>query len=212
MAKKLYAVPLKKVLALVKENNSTFKMLTKNRQYLEYVKFLGKSHFTLEIEKQIRFFHIDKDIKYALKTMESFHSKLFIDELALRLNFAQYMLKEQSIDTKEFFFGYMYLLRNFDKVLFEQFLEKLFIHYHITFNNHSNISIDFMQMAISLAKNRKLDIKESFGEKKPHKAYFKILQNDKLVIFKEGKAIKTLRKQAYKEYFYYLLDENDTGL
>jgi len=209
LAKKLYAVPLKKVLALVAEHKSAFKALTKNRQHLEYAKLLGKSYLCLEVEKFIKFFHIDKDTLYALKTLESFHSKVFIHELSLRLNFSQYALEKHNIETKEFFYGYMYLLQSVDKALFEHFLEKLFIHHHIAFNTSSNTEINFTQMANSLAKNRKLDIKESFSETQPNKAYFKILENGKPVVFKEGKSIKTLRKQAFKEYFYGLLDENN---
>ena len=209
MAKKLYAIPLKKVLTLTNDHKSTFNTLTKNRQHLEYAKLLGKSYFSLEVEKFIQFFHIDKETGYALKTLESLHSKVFIDELSLRLNFTQYALEEHNIETKAFFYGYMYLLQGLDKALFEHFLEKLFIHYHIAFNSSSGTEINFMQMANSLAKNRKLDIKESFGETEPNKAYFKLLENGKTLVFKEGKSIKTLRKQAYKEYFYGLLDEND---
>lgn len=209
MAKKLYAIPLKKVLTLANEHKSTFNTLTKNRQHLEYAKLLGKSYFSLEVEKFIQFFHIDKETGYALKTLESFHSKVFIHELSLRLNFTQYALEEHNIETKAFFYGYMYFLQGLDKALFEHFLEKLFIHHHIAFNSSSSIEINFTQMATSLAKNRKLDIKESFGETNPNKAYFKLLENGKTLVFKEGKSIKTLRKQAYKEYFYGLLGEND---
>ena len=93
-----------------------------------------------------------------------------------------------------------------NKELFEHFLEKLFIHYHTTIKANSNIDINFKEMAIALAKNRKLSLKESFGETEKGKAFFKIIENGEVVVNKEGKSIKTLRKQAFKDYFYYLLE------
>ena len=207
MAKKLYAIPLKRVLALVKEHKSSFRELSKKREHLEYHKLLGKSYYLIEIEKFIKFFKIDKDTSYALKSMENFNSKTFIDKISLRLNFSQFELEEHNLETKEFFYGYVYLLQNLDRKLFEHFLEKLFLHYHIAFNTSSCRDINFTEMATALAKNRKLELKESFGETEANKAYFKIVEDGKTVVFKEGKSIKTLRKQAFKEYFYWLLDE-----
>ena len=206
MAKKLYAIPLKKVLELTKEHKSTFRKLLQDRKLLEYYKLLGRSYYLLEIEKFIKFFKIDKDNSYALKSLEGFNSKLFIEELTLRLNFSQFELEKNAIEPKEFFYGYLYLLHDLNKELFEHFLEKLFIHYHTTFKANSNIDINFKEMAIALAKNRKLSLKESFGETEKGKAFFKIIENGEVVVNKEGKSIKTLRKQAFKDYFYYLLE------
>ena len=205
MAKKLYAIPLKKVLELAKEYKSSFRKLIQDRKLLEYCKLLGKSYYLLEIEKFIKFFKIDKDNSYALKSLESFNSKVFIEELALRLNFSQFELEKNTIEPKEFFYGYLYLLHDLDKELFEQFLEKLFIHYHTAFKANSSIDINFKEMAIALAKNKKLSLKESFGEIEQGKSFFKIIENGEVVVNKEGKSIKTLRKQTFREYFYYLL-------
>ena len=206
MAKKLYAIGLKKVLELVKEHKGSFRKLAQERKLLEYYKLLGRSYYLLEIEKFIKFFKIDKDRGYALKVLESFNSKIFIDELALKLNFSQFELEKSSIEAKEFFYGYLYLLQDLDRELFEHFLEKLFIHYQTTFKANSSIDINFKEMAIALAKNRKLSLKESFGESESGKAFFKIIEDGKTVVNKEGKSIKTLRKQAFKDYFYSLLD------
>ena len=205
MAKKLYAIPLRKVLELVKEHKSLFRKLAQDRKLLEYYKLLGRSYYILEIEKFIKFFKIDKDINYALKILESFNSIVFIKEIGLRLNFSQFELQNDN-ELKEFFYGYLYLLQDLDRKLFEQFLEKLFIHYHTTFKASSSININFKEMAIALAKNRKLSLKESFGEKEPGKAFFKIIENGEIVVSREGKSIKILRKQAFRDYFYYLLD------
>ena len=211
MAKKLYAVPLKNVLELVKEHKSLFRRLDRDKKLLEYYKLLGKSYYLLEIEKFIKFYKIDKDTTYAIKTIESFNSKLFLEELSLRLNFSQFEL-ESGVLLKDFFYGYLYLLHNLNRELFEDFLEKLFIHYHLACKPNSNININFKEMALSLAKTRNLSLKESFGEIEKGKVFFKIIEDGEVVVNKEGKSIKTLRKQAYREYFYYLLDENDTGL
>ena len=206
LAKKLYAVPLRKALELVKEHKSSFRKLAQDRKLLEFYKLLGKSYYLLEIEKFIKFYKIDKDANYALKVLESFNSKVFIKELSLRLNFAQFGLEKSNIELKEFFYGYLYLMQSLDRELFEHFLEKLFIHYHIAFKANTSIDINFKEMAIAIAKNRKLSIKESFGESEAGKAFFKIIEDGKTVVNREGKSIKTLRKQAFKDYFYYLLD------
>ncbi len=204
MAKKLYAVPLKNVLELVKEHKSLFRRLDRDKKLLEYYKLLGKSYYLLEIEKFIKFYKIDKDTTYAIKTIESFNSKLFLEELSLRLNFSQFEL-ESEVLLKDFFYGYLYLLHDLNKELFEDFLAKLFIHYHLAFKQNSNININFKEMALALAKSRKVILKESFGEIEKGKVFFKIIEDGEIVVNKEGKSIKTLRKQAYREYFYFLL-------
>jgi len=204
MAKKLYSVPLKKVLLLTKEKKSEFFRLVRERIFLELNKLYGKSYYLLEIEEFMRFFGIDRDNKYALQTIENFNSKTFIDEIALRLNFSAYELEKNKISKKDFFYAYLYLLKIFDSELFSNFLQKLFLHYHSSYKAPSSININFKEMAIGLAKFKKVIIKESFGENE-NGAYYKILFADK-IIAKSGKSIKTLRKQAYKELFYALLD------
>jgi hypothetical protein len=77
MAKKVYHIPLQQALDFTKTNKSTLTKLTNNPKNLEYSKLLGRSYYTLEIEKFIRFFKIDKDVNYALSSIEYFHSNIF---------------------------------------------------------------------------------------------------------------------------------------
>ena len=66
-----------------------------------------------------------------------------------------------------------------------------------------------------MAKQRNLNIKESFGEDIDG-SYFKILLDDVVLIEEKGKLIKTLRKKAYKKLFDFVLDfeevNNDTNI
>lgn len=207
MAKKIYAIPLKKVLETINKNKTLFRKLLNDRHLLEYYKLLGKSYYILEIEKFIKMFKLDKNTAYALKILEMFNSKIFITEIILRLNFSQFKLEDYNILEKEFFYGFLYILKDLDKKVFELFLEKFFIHYYTTVHISSNIKINFKEISVSIAKSRGLEIRESFKEISVNKVYFKIIQNGKVVVYKEGKSIKTLRKKAFKEYFYYLLNE-----
>jgi hypothetical protein len=63
-------------------------------------------------------------------------------------------------------------------------------------------------MTLSYIKNKDIVIKESYVLNKDTKIVdFKLLLNSKVKIQLEGKSIKTLRKQAYKKIFLYLIDE-----
>jgi hypothetical protein len=63
-------------------------------------------------------------------------------------------------------------------------------------------------MTLSYIKNKDITIKESYVLNKDTKIVdFKLLLNSKVKIQLEGKSIKTLRKQAYKKIFFYLVDE-----
>jgi len=58
-----------------------------------------------------------------------------------------------------------------------------------------------------MAKNNKIEFQESFGENNKE-AYFKILINNKPLIEEKGKIIKSLRKKAYKRFFFYLVENS----
>jgi len=204
MAKKIYSIPLQKTRLFIKTNKSELKKPLSDAKKLELFKLLGKSHYILAIEEFINFFKIDKDTKNALKTIEYFNSKIFIDEVATLLNFSQFDLEREKIHKKDFFYTFAYLLHKKDRELFNHLFEKLFIHFHTSLQNNSDIRIDFKDMAIFMAKNQKIEFKESFGED-DKEAYFKILINDNTVIQERGKLIKTLRKKAYKRFFFYLV-------
>lgn len=205
MAKHFYQIPLQKTLTFVKEHKSILGTLTTDKKMLEYHKQLGKGYYTLEVETFITFFKIDKELDYALKTMEYFNSSVFITELHKILNFSQFGLERKNVQDKDFFYAFCYVYAKTDAENFKQFMEKTFLHYHTAFNAESNIHIDHQEMSHTLAKTKKVKLKESFGEEEGS-AFFNILLDEKLVVEEKGKRIKTLRKKAYKKLFYYLVE------
>ena len=87
-------------------------------------------------------------------------------------------------------------------------MHNMFLHYHTAFNNTSTFNIDYKEMALALLKAKSMDTKESFGED-TNGSYFTISLNNKIVVQKRGRVIKTLRKKAYRELFFYLIDGSD---
>ncbi len=89
---------------------------------------------------------------------------------------------------------------------FENFAQKTLLHYHTGFNTESNIQIDHQDICHTLAKTKKITLKESFGEEGEKAAYFKIFIDGIIAIEERGKRIKTLCKKAYKRLLYTLLE------
>ena len=194
MAKKLYALPLKQLLDFIKENKSEIYKLDKDAKYKEYGVILGKSYYILYIEEFLHKFKIEKDIDMFLKMMKYFNSNSFIDEIFHLLNF-----KPFKIQPKEFFYGFVFVLQSKNRVLFEKFFEATFIHFSSFVNQNSNITINYKDIVTFLAKQRNLEVKESFGElANTDMVYFKLSVGDEIII-KNGKSIKVLRKKAYKQ-------------
>jgi hypothetical protein len=202
MAKKVYHIPLQQALDFTKTNKSTLTKLTNNPKNLEYSKLLGRSYYTLEIEKFIRFFKIDKDVNYALSSIEYFHSNIFLVDVSKLLNFSQFELKDKQ---KDFFYAFCLLFSQQNQEAFSLFTHNLFLHFHTTFNSHSNIEIDYQEMSHTLLKSQNKTYKDSFGQEK-ESAFFKIFVDDIISIEEKGKRIKTLRKKAYKRLFFTLIE------
>ncbi len=207
MAKKVYHLPLQQTLSFIKTNKAELKRLLSDTKQLEYKRLLGKSYYYLEIEEFVRFFKVDKDISNTLKSMEYFNGTKFFDEIYTLLNFSQFDFK--NTPQKDFFYAFCYIFIKNNPKLFNLFTQKIFLHFHTTFNNTSNINIDYKELALTLIKSKKTDLKESFGETEKE-SFFKILLDDKIVIDERGKLIKTLRKKAYRTLFFYLLDLEDS--
>ncbi len=171
---------------------------------------LGKSYFNLQIEAFLHFFKIDKNIDATLRSVAYFHSTRFIDAMHTILNFAQFGLKEDKGEKKSFFYAFCYHYAKTDPDGFENFAQKTLLHYHTGFNTESNIQIDHQDIYHTLAKTRKITLKESFGEEGEKAAYFKIFIDGTIAIEERGKRIKTLRKKAYKRLLYTLLEMEET--
>ena len=205
MAKKFYHIPLQKTLQFIKKSKPELNTFCTDKKQLEYRKLLGKSYYYLQIEEFISFFKIDKDLTYALKTIEYFNSIIFLDEVFKSLNFSQFNLEESKVNPKDFFYAFCYIYFQNSTEDFGLFMQKTFLHYHAAFNNNSNININHKEMCHTLAKSKNMVLKESFGEE-GESSFFKILLNDQVIIHEKGKLIKTLRKKAYKNLFYHLID------
>jgi len=205
MAKHFYHIPLQNTLTFIKTHKSTLNATMRDKKTLEYYKQLGKSYYTLQVETFVEFFKIDKELDYALKTLEYFHSSVFMAELHTVLNLSQFELEAHKVDSKEFFYALCYYYAKDDANEFELFIQKTFLHYHTAFNAQSNIVVDHKEMSQALAKSKKLTIKESFGED-DKESFFKLLLDGKQMLEERGKRIKTLRKKAYRKLFYMLLE------
>ena len=205
MAKHIYHIPLHNTLQFIKKYKTELRKFTTDKKELEYYKLLGKSYYLLQTEEFVRFFKIDKDLSYALKTVEYFNSIKFIDKVCSSLNFSQFYLEDNKLNPKDFFYAFCYIYAKESNEDFVLFMQKTFLHYHTAFNKTTNINIDHKEMCYTLAKSKKIILKESFGENEKS-SFFKILVDDKVVVDEKGKLIKTLRKKAYKNLFYYLID------
>lgn len=205
MAKKIYHIPLDDTRVFIKENKADINKLLKDNQYLQYNQRFGKAHYDTQIEEFVNFFKIYKNLSYSLKTINYLSSLEFLENIFMLLNFNQFEFDKSKATQKDFFYGFCYILYKNDSALFCRLLETFFAHFHSSLNNNTNINIDFKDMAQELAKTKKLNLKESFGEE-DKTSYFKISIDDSMPINLKGKSIKTLRKKAYKELFYYLLD------
>ncbi|MBL0722027.1 MAG: hypothetical protein JJV88_05550 [Sulfurovum sp.] len=210
MAKKIYHIPIDEARVFIKQNRPKLHKLLEDREYLQYSLKFGKTHYDIQIENFIIFFKIDKNIPYALKTINHLHSSNFLEQIFLLLNFNQFDFKKQNIAQKDFFYGLCYVLHKEDEELFIRLFEQLFLHFHSSLNNDTDTNIDFKEMAKELSKSKKLNIKESFGEEN-NQGYFKIYLDEKLYINLKGKSIKTVRKKAYRQLFYILLDFDENG-
>ena len=205
MAKHFYHIPLQNALAFIKTHKSTLNTTLRDKKALEYYKQLGRSYYTLQIESFIEFFKIDRDLEYALKTLEYFHSSVFMAELHKVLNLSQFGLDTHRVETRELFYTLCYLYAHHDAEAFELFVQKTLLHYHTAFNAKSNISVDHKEISQAIAKSKRIAISESFGEE-GDESFFKLLLDNSLVVEERGKRIKTLRKRAYRKLMYQLLD------
>jgi len=67
------------------------------------------------------------------------------------------------------------------------------------------LELNFKNLSFSLIKGIEITINESFSVV-DEKAVFKLLLNKNVHIELSGNSIKTLRKRAYKQLFYDLID------
>lgn len=199
MAKKRYHLPLNRMQTFISKHKSDINSLLNNPHKKEYNKRFAKAQYLLQIEHFLKTFHLDGDLVHALKLLSYFESEKFYAELYGFLNLEQFSDHTRS----EVLMMVLSVLCTHNDKLYAEFLERTFIHYHTEQTAKSKIHIDYQGIAKHLAKQQNLDYKESFGEENG-KAFFNIYAEDELLVGKNGKSIKTLRKQVYKMFIRYL--------
>ncbi len=212
MPKHIYHLPLLKIQILIENNTSLINEVFRNNNIFEYKKIFGKIYFTVQIKKFIEFFKINKDISYALQTINYFQSEIFLEYIYRLLNFENLMLHNK-ITKRDFFYTLLVSLEKQNQALMNQFLHQVFLHYFATLNKDNSYNIDFIDLSQSIAKNKKIPIKESFGKVESF-SFFKLYLNGVLQIELKGKSIRILRKKAYKSLLFVLLSikEADTNV
>jgi len=205
MARRLYHLPLQKVLRFVKDNKSDLNKLIKDKKYKEYAKVFGKTYYLNELRNFFNKYKIEKDINKALQYLNYFLSKDFFAEIK-KLSFGG---KDDPVEqtVRDNFFCIIFLLYEKDDELAEMFLSSLFTHYFFSFNKSSNIELNYKDIVTFIAKQKKWDIKESFGEKE-NRAYFVLMIANYKVEF-EGRSIKTLRKKCYKKMMSLIVEQKE---
>jgi hypothetical protein len=187
MAKKRYHIPIDKLQAFVTQHKSLLHSTYKNPQKLEYAKRFGKAYYTIAIEQFMEFSKMHHDLSHALKVINYFESEAFINEIL--------HLSGLEIQNRQMFYLLSYHLYHRDNELFDELLHQSLIHYHTA----QTKTIDHKELAHDLAKVKKIAFKESFGEAEG-KAYFRILVDGRVIVGREGKSIRKLRKQVYREF------------
>jgi len=213
MAKKLYSVALRFVQIFIRNNKVEIANIIKNRQKYEYAKVLGRSHYEIYIQRFIEEFKIDKDIDYALKVLNHYKSYKFIYKLYQLLNLDRFEEEKDDENAKKdhrksIFFTFVYYLNSMHDHTKEDLENRLFKHYFLhmlALDKSNNIELNFKNLSFSLIKGREITINESFSVV-DEKAVFKLLLNKNVHIELSGNSIKTLRKRAYKQLFYDLID------
>ena len=172
------------------EHKSTIGSNLKNSKKLEYTKRFGKACYLLEIERFICFLKIEINLDHALKLINYFESKAFVQELSDLME-----LKDFCEGRRDHFYGVLHYLQEHEPKLFADFLQQSFMHYYTS--QTKTPKTNPQALATVLAKSKKIDFKESFGEEEG-KAYFRIVVEGVVVVEKRGKSIKRLKKEVYK--------------
>jgi len=208
MAKHFYHIPLQNALNFIKSHKTQLNRVVKYPKERTYYTLLGKSYYNLQMEEFLHFFKIDKSIDNTLKILEYFHSIHFIETMHKILNFSQFSITKEKETKRAFFYAFCYIYAKEKPESFAHFMQKTLLHYNTSLNTDSNIQIDYQDICHTLAKNRKVTIKEAFGEEEKE-TFFKLFLDGIIIIEERGKRIKTLRKKAYRRLLYVMLKMED---
>ncbi len=100
MPKHIYHIPLQKIQIFIKEHQEDLKSSLSDSHIYKYYKVLGKAYYLLEIEKFIKDFKIDKNLNFALQTINYFSCENFLNQL--------YTLLGVKIKNRDVFYCFIY--------------------------------------------------------------------------------------------------------
>ena len=208
VAKKLYHIGFETIVLFIAKHNTTLRKLSNDTQTQELAKTFGRAHYQLSIEKFINKYKLDKS--FSLQTLTLFNSLNFIEELSKHLQLERF---EGVKDIKIIFYIFVYFLHHNPNREKEKIIKKLFEHYFLhtlsIYNTKTQTNINYKDMTLSYIKSKPIELKESYTETQEG-VFFTIFINKEEKVTLKGKSIKTLRKKAYKQIFFFLLDNADT--
>ena len=223
MSKKLYQVGFHRIKHFISKHKDLINRYIKNSDKHELSKIFGKAYYEIAIKDFFTEFKINKNPKYALQVLNIFKSVQFIQEIYIQLGLEMFedelyvqTLNETSLKDyqKSIFFSFVYFIYIDTNSQKEDIRLKLFSHYFLhyvsTINTKTDTNLNYKDMTATYIKGKNIEIKESYKIDKDDKnVNFKILVDKKVHISLDGLSIKTLRKKAYKEIFFYLLDNQE---
>ena len=224
MAKKLYHVGINHINEFISKNSTNIRSLITNDKKYELAKQFGRSYYELSINDFFIKYKINKDLKYAVKVLNIFKAYDFIEKIYELLQLSQFKQYDKASNIqlsslkdhrKNIFYCFVYFLftdiNDQKKEIQDRLFSRYFLHYLNGINQNNGIVLNYKNMTYEYIKGKNITLKESFKIDEEGKSHFKILLNGKEKIVLTGTSIKTLRKKAYKQIFYYLID-NQNGI
>ncbi len=222
MAKKLYQIGFTSIRNYISSHKSLINKNIKNSETHELAKVFGRSFYEIAIKDFFTGYKIDRNPKYALQVLNVFKSFNFINNLYVHLELNMFedtthvkKLNQLSINDyqKSIFYCFVYFICTGTDAQKEDIKRKVFLHY---FLHHISVIIpktdtylNYKDMTLSYIKGKNVSIKESYKiDSDSENVNFKILLNEQIKINLDGNSVKTLRKKAYKQVFFYLIDEH----
>ena len=189
----------------------------------ELSKVFGRGYYEVAIKDFFIQHKINKDPKYALQILNIFKANKFIQELYLQLDLKIFEdmiytknLSQSSLSDyqKSIFYSFVYFIYTNINPTKEDIQFKLFSHYFLhnisIVNTKTQTNINYKNMTQGYIKGKDIVLKESYKiDEMKNEVNFRILLDSEIVVDIYGRSVKTLRKKAYKQVFFYLLDKED---
>jgi len=221
LAKHFYQIGIDSIKHFISKNQAGINKNIINNEKFELSKVFGRAYYEIAIKEFFREFRLDKEPKHAIQILNIFKSVKFIDEIYKYTGLSKfedidYVSKADNSSLKDYkksiFYSFIYFLYVYEneqkRKIQSQLLSKYFLHYVSTINYKTNTELNYKNMTLSYVKGKDINIKESYKiDNDTQTVSFKILIDNKVIIDIVGKSVKTLRKKAFKQIFFYLLDK-----